>query len=308
LSEKTPIPVYEYKGYDGVIKSTSDVQEGILYLYDALQSIIVENRTSLVDQLNQHTNYEQIKYKKKTLYNLFEDVSLLADYESSFVEQFSVHDFLLKKDEWEVRVRRQGHSDYRLSIDLRISPTHFIRICEMKGRDHYLTFLAEGNWIDGFYSFYQTFSRLLKEAKYIQFYTLRHKKEWSLPLEESVIPPVKTKKIEDLWNLSKALKEAGSPYVTTGTFDTRSVNLYHKDFYAKLTRWSQNDFTFELYVKFPQENRIKICNMYGINRKFTFRYEGIWEKYFVSFLFLLEEEYEKRQREKEEKIKKALTL
>jgi hypothetical protein len=240
------------------------------------------------------------------LYQLFEDVSVLADYHSPFIEQFSVHSFLLKKDEWEIRIRREGNSDYRLSISLRISPYKYIRICEMKGRDETLSFLANGNWIDGFYSFYDTFSFLLKEAKYLQFYTLRYKKEWSLPLEESAIPLVRTKKLEDLWILAKSLKEMGSPYVMTGTFDNRSIEFYHKDFFAEMTRWSSNDFTFSVYVKFPTEDRIKIVDMYGRNRHFSFRFEGIWENYFFSFLSLLEEEHERLTKQKQEKIKNAL--
>jgi len=304
VSEKEIIPVYQYKGDNIYPTLSSEGQEGMFYLYHSLQSIISQHKQSLSDTLNQHTNYSSFSYKEKTLYQLFEDISLLADYDSPFIEQFSVHSFSLKKDEWEIRIRREGYNDYRLSVKLRISPTLSICICEMKGRDERLHFLANGNWIDGFYSFYNTFSFLLKEAKYRQFYILRYKKEWSLPLEESQIPPVKTETLENLWKLAKRLHESESPYVKAELFDT--FHLFHKDFFVQITCWSSNDFTLKVFVEFPKEDRIKIVDMYGKNRAFSFRFEGVWEKYFVSFLSLLEEESDRLTKQKEEKIKNAL--
>lgn len=299
------ICIYEIETSDCIIKFKDfTIKKKFMSLYYHLHELINEQKEEKCNLIEQTTPFKKAdvkmkKNKKMTIYELFEEVSLLAEYKSSFIEELSVHSFILKKDNWEIRILREHHNEYVLTIDL-----YSIRICEIKGRNEELDFLVEGTWIDGFYSFYQTFPSLLKEAKYLQFYTLRYKKEWSLPLEESVIPPAKTKKIAQLWSLAKGLHELKSPYVKSEPFDT--FHLYHKDFFVQIIRWNLNNFTLKVFVEFPQEERIKIIDMYGKDQSFSFRFEGVWEKYFVSFLSLLEEEYEKRQREKEEKIKKAL--
>lgn len=255
-------------------------------------------------------NKETRKAKSVTTFDIYKDLEYLYKHQSPNVKTFgggySGRTYELVKDKWKINVHRSYSKRYKLEIFISLEKEEYLPVCIMNQRDERIQFLQDGEWSNLFYEFYATVPYLLKEARKQEIKWLQSKENYLINYTSENI---KKYSIPEIMFILRNLHAMGDSSVSKNTFGEESYIFHHEDFKIELVNWGA--FVFEpptyrteIHCYLEEGRKVAIVDSYDDNKKINWKYDGIWNEYFLMLISDLEKRVVEYWDKNEEKLKK----